>query len=136
MRTGRVLFSLVVCGLSLLLSGLASAQQWAKTYGGTSWDYANSIQPTTDGGAIMAGYTSSFGAGHGDAWVLKLDSLGTIAGCAAQGTSSATVTNTTEIGANTTSSVATTAVTGSATSVTPHVATASPTPACSTPTKV
>jgi len=49
---------------------------WAKTYGGTGTDVAYSIQQTTDGGYVVAGYTSSFGAGGSDAWVLKLNSTG------------------------------------------------------------
>ena len=52
---------------------------WQKTYGGaTSWDYANSVQQTSDGGYIVAGFTRSFGAGNGDAWVLKLDADGAV----------------------------------------------------------
>jgi len=54
------------------------AQQWARVYGGDSYDIANSIQQTTDGGYIVAGYTSSFGAGNDDAWVLKLNSSGDV----------------------------------------------------------
>ncbi len=52
--------------------------QWAKTYGGTDYDKANSIQQTSDGGYIVAGKTSSFGAGRSDAWVLKLDASGNV----------------------------------------------------------
>jgi uncharacterized delta-60 repeat protein len=52
---------------------------WQKTYGGTSSDIANSIQQTTDGGYIVGGYSSSFGAGSNDAWVLKLNPDGTVA---------------------------------------------------------
>jgi uncharacterized delta-60 repeat protein len=49
---------------------------FARTYGGMSSDYATSIQQTTDGGYIVAGYTDSFGAGGDDFWILKLDSNG------------------------------------------------------------
>jgi uncharacterized delta-60 repeat protein len=52
---------------------------WQKTYGGTGSDVANSIQQTTDGGYIVAGFSTSFGAGGNDAWVLKLNSDGTVA---------------------------------------------------------
>ena len=52
--------------------------QWAKTYGGSKEEYANSIQQTSDGGYIVAGYTKSFGAGETDIWVLKLSSNGAI----------------------------------------------------------
>ena len=51
---------------------------WQKTYGGGSFDEANSIQQTSDGGYIVAGRTLSFGAGIDDCWVLKLDSIGDI----------------------------------------------------------
>ncbi len=52
---------------------------WQKTFGGNSFDEAYSIQQTTDGGYIVAGYTHSFGAFYGDAYVLKLNSDGSLA---------------------------------------------------------
>jgi uncharacterized delta-60 repeat protein len=73
--------------------------QWQKTYGGTDYDSANSIQQTTDGGYIVAGVTESFGAGNFDLWVLKLDSNGNITGCSAERSSNATV-NTTDVSGN------------------------------------
>jgi len=51
---------------------------WQKTYGGSKFDNANSIQQTTDGGYILAGHTWSFGAGYRDFWVLKLDGSGNV----------------------------------------------------------
>jgi len=51
---------------------------WHKTYGGTGKEYCRSIRETDDGGYIMAGLTSSSGAGGDDAWVVKLTSSGTI----------------------------------------------------------
>jgi uncharacterized delta-60 repeat protein len=49
---------------------------WQKTYGGTGLDMAYAVQETSDGGYIVAGMTTSFGAGGIDVWVLKLDSSG------------------------------------------------------------
>ncbi len=62
----------------------APAIQWQKCLGGTADDYAQSIQPTSDGGYIVAGYTQSINGdvtgNHGnlDAWVVKLSSTGTL----------------------------------------------------------
>ena len=49
---------------------------WQKTYGGTGDDKASSIQWTSDGGYVVAGSTTSFGAGGSDAWVLRVDTNG------------------------------------------------------------
>jgi uncharacterized delta-60 repeat protein len=55
--------------------------QWAKTYGGTRNDYAYSVQQTSDGGYIVAGYTNSFGAGGYDIFLIKTDANGDIGSC-------------------------------------------------------
>jgi hypothetical protein len=49
---------------------------WTRTYGGSSWEQGSSVQQTTDGGYVVAGWTHSFGAGGGDFMLTKLDSLG------------------------------------------------------------
>ncbi len=59
-------------------STLAVVNYFAKTYGGIAGDGAESIQITTDGGFIVAGSTSSFGAGGSDYWILKLNGDGTV----------------------------------------------------------
>jgi uncharacterized delta-60 repeat protein len=51
---------------------------WARTYGGTSSDYACSVEQTVDGGYVVAGITTSFGLVYGDSWVLKLDLAGSV----------------------------------------------------------
>ena len=50
-----------------------------------------SVQETLDGGVVVAGWTSSFGAVNGDLLLLKFDSKGAIPDCQHLGTSSATV---------------------------------------------
>ncbi len=52
--------------------------QWAKTYGGTSDDYASSVQQTSDGGYIVAGITYSFGASLTDIFLIKTDANGNV----------------------------------------------------------
>jgi len=52
---------------------------WSKTYGGTGDDGSDgysSVQPTSDGGYVVAGWTKSFGAGGSDLWLLKTDASG------------------------------------------------------------
>ncbi len=52
--------------------------EWQKAYGGTSHDNTYAIQQTQDNGYIIAGRTLSFGVSSGDAWLIKLDSYGSI----------------------------------------------------------
>lgn len=51
---------------------------WQKTIGGTDWDFANSLQQTSDGGFIIAGSTYSYGHGNEDGYVVKTDANGNI----------------------------------------------------------
>jgi len=51
-------------------------QLWFKTFGGADYDFATSIVVDEQGGYVIAGYTSSFGAGARDYWVIKTDTSG------------------------------------------------------------
>lgn len=61
--------------------------EWQKSYGGSQIDRASSIQNTSDGGYIVAGYSLSNDgdvSGHhgnnilGDCWIIKLNNIGNI----------------------------------------------------------
>lgn len=47
-------------------------EQWRKTFEGSKQDMLYSVQQTSDNGYILAGYTSSHGAGRTDAWLIKM----------------------------------------------------------------
>jgi uncharacterized delta-60 repeat protein len=51
---------------------------WTKTIGGRFIDRASSIIQSSDGGYVVAGDSSSFGAGSDDIYVVKLDSSGNV----------------------------------------------------------
>ena len=54
--------------------------QWEKTFGGSGWDSAESIQQTVDGGFVIAGSTNSFGAGDYNVYLIKLAATADIPG--------------------------------------------------------
>jgi len=56
----------------------AGAVVWQKTLGGSADDIPNGMLQTADGGYLLAGRTSSYGAGGLDLWVVKLDSSGNV----------------------------------------------------------
>jgi TolB-like protein len=108
--------------------------EWQKTYDGTYDDVAYSIQQISDGGFIVVGVTTSFGAGNADFWVLKLDGNGNIgSGCSVIGTSSATVSSTGITAVDSSGTVNNTNATVTQTSVTPQDSTALIATQCSSP---
>ncbi len=51
-------------------------QLWDRVFGGTSDEEAYSMVASDDGGFLIAGATSSFGAGSRDIWLIKTDASG------------------------------------------------------------
>jgi hypothetical protein len=49
---------------------------WMRQYGGVKWDEGSSIVESFDGGFALTGYTSSYGAGKYDVFLIKIDSNG------------------------------------------------------------
>ena len=91
--------------------------QWTKAIGGPASEEGNSLIQTSDGGYVIAGSTSSFGAGGADVYVIKLDKNGK-ACCA--------VSQTSQVGTGGTLSSATSSIGSGGTLTTP------PTPSTST----
>ncbi|UCG43571.1 MAG: hypothetical protein JSU73_02845 [candidate division WOR-3 bacterium] len=53
-------------------------RRWARTYGGTDWDYGWAVEQTSDKGFIIAGTTLSNGADSHDIYLAKTDTSGYI----------------------------------------------------------
>jgi hypothetical protein len=72
-----LMLALLSVSLVALFTGYAHAQvRFARTYGGSNWDIAYSVQQTSDGEYIVAGATWSFGAGYWDIFLIKTDAKG------------------------------------------------------------
>jgi len=52
---------------------------WTRTFGGPGYDDGSSVRQTADGGYIVCGQTSSFGAGGSDFYLIKTDENGNLA---------------------------------------------------------
>ncbi|MGB2807138.1 MAG: hypothetical protein WBC22_05335 [Sedimentisphaerales bacterium] len=71
-------FFSTVCDVHLIKTEPNGNLQWQKDFGGSSFDQGNSVQQTSDGGYVIAGSTSSFGAGQSDVYLIKTEPNGTM----------------------------------------------------------
>ncbi len=62
--------------LYLIKTNAQGETLWTRTYGGVEGDAGNYVRQTADGGYLVTGYSYSFGAGNGDVYLIKTDSLG------------------------------------------------------------
>jgi hypothetical protein len=75
---GQSLTDITATNLSVIKTGINGEIQWQKYFGGLIGDFPFSIIQTADGGYMVAGETDSFGDQNGDAWIVKLNSIGEI----------------------------------------------------------
>lgn len=88
MKTNFIKTAIITITLTftILLNATAQAPdiEWQRALGGTDYDWASSIQQTSDGGYIVAGWSESTDGdvtgnhGYIDCWVVKLNSNGNI----------------------------------------------------------
>lgn len=62
--------------LYLLKTDVNGNVSWTTSFGGAGYDEGFSVQQTLDGGYIVGGYTTTFGAGGSDFWLIKTDASG------------------------------------------------------------
>jgi len=64
--------------LWLIKTDISGDTLWTRTYGGSGSEVGHFIEETFDGGLIVSGWTSSYGAGQKDIWLLHLDEDGQV----------------------------------------------------------
>jgi len=69
-------FGAGISDLYVVKVGREGEAAWTKTYGGERIDRGSSIRRLSDGGYVIGGGTSSFGAGNVDMYVVRLSSAG------------------------------------------------------------
>lgn len=62
--------------INVIKTDASGAVIWNQVYGGNDKDVTHMIQPTSDGGYIIAGISRSFGWINPDMWLVKIDQFG------------------------------------------------------------
>ena len=60
----------------LIKTDSSGDMEWNNTIGGSHYDYGWSGIQSSDEGFVIVGRTESYGAGHGDFWIIKTDNQG------------------------------------------------------------
>lgn len=74
----RLIYLILFLVFNININAQCPDTLWTKTYGGTDWEEAFDIKKTHDNGFILSGWTSSFGAGNKDVYLVKVDSAGNV----------------------------------------------------------
>lgn len=67
------------CDAYVIKTDNMGKMEWSKTYGGIRPDYLYSMVETTDGHYFIVGYSTSYGGGDIDIYLLKIDDSGNVA---------------------------------------------------------
>ena len=60
----------------LIKTNATGGIQWESAYGGTGSESAQALLQISEGGYVLAGYTTSYGIGESDMWLVKTDDNG------------------------------------------------------------
>ena len=75
---GGSVFGEPAANFALVKTYANGSKQWSGNYGGAKDECADALVQTIDGGFALAGYTTSFGAGNHDGWLVKTNAGGSM----------------------------------------------------------